>query len=222
MKARVAQWAVLLLAASLCGTPCGSSAPPGKVERIDGDTIAFPAEVTASRFDRRLLGMPGYHYVVWDGGGASPAALFQAAVSDVEVLDALEALGARPGDALGMDTWERHRDEGSKAPAKVIEGPPVEVLVRVPGRREPLAIDQILLDPGGHGFDMRLGGHRANIPRWHSGCVVCLYSCPGSKVGNTRYTVRDYVHETTRFEVRPGVLPADGTPVVISIRLLRP
>jgi hypothetical protein len=83
-----------------------------------------------------------------------------------------------------------------------------------------ITLDEILLDAGGRGFDMRLGGHRANIPQWHSGCVVCLYSCPGSKVGNARYTVRDYVHDATRFRVRPGALPADGAEVTIELRLL--
>jgi hypothetical protein len=67
---------------------------------------------------------------------------------------------------------------------------------------------------------MRFGGHRANIPRWKSGCVVCLYSCPGSKVGNARYTVRDWEKGTTRFRVRPGApLPEDGKQVRIIFRL---
>ena len=190
---------VLVVAAPSCGSP-----PAGRVERLGDDTIAFPAVVTAGRFERRLLGMPGYHLIVWGKGKAAPAALLQAAVSDVQVIEALEALGARPGDALGMDTWDRREDPNTKAPEKVIQGPAVDVLVRVPGRREPLTLDRILLDPGGRGFDMRFGGHRANIHHWHSGCVVCLYSCPGSKVGNARYTVRDYVREATRFRVRPA------------------
>jgi len=67
---------------------------------------------------------------------------------------------------------------------------------------------------------MRFGGHRANIPKWKSGCVVCLYSCPGSKVGNARYTVRDWVKETTRFRVRKDApLPADGGRVSVIFRL---
>lgn len=66
---------------------------------------------------------------------------------------------------------------------------------------------------------MKFGGHQANIPEWKSGCVVCLYSCPGSKVGNARYTVRDFVDEATRFTVLPGALPEDGTEVTIIFRL---
>ncbi|HEX4963335.1 MAG TPA: YdjY domain-containing protein [Thermoanaerobaculia bacterium] len=189
--------------------------------RISGREIEFPATVTRASFERELLGMgmPGYHLVVYKEGSAAMASLFRAEVTDVQVLDALEKLGAKPGNALGMDVWEKRKDKDSKAPDQVIAGPPVEVLVRVPGKPALLTLDQILEDPGGRGFDMRFGGHRANIPRWKSGCIVCLYSCPGSKVGNARYTVRDWVNERTKFRVKPGVLPEDGTRVGIVFRL---
>lgn len=197
------------------------AAVPSPRVRIAGREIEFPAVVTRASFERELLGfgMPGYHLIVWEDGKAAMASLFRAGVTDAEVLDALEKLGAKPGNALGMATWDERKDPGSKAPDKVIAGPPVEILVRVPGRKELLRLGQILEDPGGRGFDMRFGGHRANIPHWHSGCVVCLYSCPGSKVGNARYTVRDYVEKRTRFRVREGALPEDGTRVGIVLRL---
>lgn len=209
----------LLVAAAACGSPAPQTS--GRIERIGDDTLAFSATVTASHFERRFLGMPGYHLIVWGEGSAAPATLFRSSVSDVQVLEALEALGARPGNSLGMDTWEQRKDRDAPAPAKVIRGPAVDMLVRVPGRREPLTLDQILLDPGGRGVEMRFGGHRANIHEWHSGCIACLYSCPGSKIGNARYTVRDYVQEATRFRVRPGVLPKDGSEVVLLLRLRR-
>ena len=187
--------------------------------RLSGRQIEFPAVVTAGSFEREILGMPGYHLIVWKDGRAASAALLRAEVTDAEVLDALERLGARPGDALGMATWEERKDSASRAPDAVILGPPVEILVKVPGRKQPLTLAEILEDPGGRGFDMRFGGHRANIPKWKSGCVVCLYSCPGSKVGNARYTVRDYVKGTTKFRVRRGVLPEDGSRVSVVLRL---
>jgi len=198
------------------------SSPQGGLIRTGDREIEFPATVSRKAFERELLGMgmPGYHLIVWKDGGAAVAALLRAEVTDVQVLDALERLGARPGDALGMATWDERKDPSSKAPDQVIEGPPVEVLVRVPGRPAPLTLPEILEDPGGRGFDMRFGGHRANIPKWKSGCVVCRYSCPGSKVGNARYTVRDWVKETTRFRVRKDApLPADGGRVSVIFRL---
>jgi hypothetical protein len=204
--------ALAMVCAGVAGTPV----------RVGNREIEFPATVSRKAFEHELLGMgmPGYHLIVWKEGGAAAAALFRAEVTDVEVLDALEKLGARPGNALGMATWDDRKEKDSKAPDQVIAGPPVEVLIRVPGRTAPLTLDQILDDPGGRGFDMRFGGHRANIPRWKSGCVVCLYSCPGSKVGNARYTVRDWEKGTTKFRVKKGApLPADGERVGVIFRL---
>lgn len=187
--------------------------------RTAGRQVEFPATVATGAFERELLGMPGYHLIVWKGGKAAGAALFQAEVTDVEVLDALEKLGARPGNALPMASWDERGEAHSHAPDQVIQGPAVDILVRVPGRKKPLVLADFLEDPGKRGFDMRLGGHRANIPKWHSGCIACLYSCPGSKVGNARYTVRDYGKGTTRFRVKPNVLPKDGTQVTIVLAL---
>jgi len=204
--------------ALLLRPPSASAAPIRAASR----EIEFPATVSRKAFERELLGMgmPGYHLIVWKDGRAAGAALFQAEVTDAEVLDALERLGAKPGNALGMATWDERKDASSKAPDQVIAGPPVEVLVRVPGRPALVTLDQILEDPGGRGFDMRFGGHRANIPKWKSGCIVCLYSCPGSKVGNARYTVRDWEKETTRFRVKKDApLPEDGKRVGIVFRL---
>jgi hypothetical protein len=214
--ALVAALALAVLAG--CG---GSDAPAqGFVVLPAERAVEFPAEVRAAAWDSGDLA--GYHLVVWRGGGSADAALFRAEVSDVEVLDALESLGAQPGDALDLGTWEERDDPSSWKPDQVIQGPPVEVLVRTATGAPWLRLDQIVDDPMAVGFEMRLGGHRANIPAWKSGCVVCLYSCPGGKVGNARYTVRDFAKKTTRFAVRGGVLPEDGEHVTLRIRLIDP
>jgi hypothetical protein len=186
-----------------------------------GNSIEFPATVHAAAFERRLLGMgmPGYHLIVWKDGKAAHAALFQAEVTDVQLLDAMEALGAKPGDNLPMATWDERDDPKSKAPDLIIAGPTVDVFVRLPGRNAPVPLGQILEDKAGKGLEMRLGGNRANIPKWKSGCIACLYSCPGSKLGNARATVRDYTKNPDRYHVRPGMLPEDGTKVMIVLRL---
>ncbi len=186
------------------------------------DRIEFPAEVQAKSFERTLLGfgMPGYHYIVWSEGEAIGAALFRSRVSDRDVIAALQGIGLAPGNALNMKTWDERNDEHSKAPDRLIEGPPVEVLVRVPSSNALLGIGEILTDPAKRGFDMRFGGHAGNIHLSHSGCLVCLYSCPGSKIGNRAYTVRDYTKKRATFRLRAGVLPADGTEVTIVVRKL--
>ena len=208
----------VMTAATLC---IGSCAPPptGTVRLVGSDTVEFLAIVQSSAFGQ---GDPsGYHLVVWAGGGATDHALFISGVDDIQVIDALESLGAMPGDALAIDTWEQRHEAADPAADRTIEGPRVELEFLLPGAARPLALDDILDDSGDRGFDMRFGGHRSNIDAWHSGCVVCLYSCPGSKVGNARYTVRDFVTGGPHFSVRPGVLPADGAEVTVRLRLIQ-
>lgn len=184
----------------------------------DVRAVEFSAIVDTEGFTR-AGDMSGYHFIVWDNGRAAEAALLRARVSDVQVLEAIESLGARPGDGLPTETWTARHDTDDPAPYETITGPPVRIEILVPDRETPLTLKEILEDPGGMGFDMRFGGHRANIPEWRSGCVVCLFSCPGSKVGNARYTVRDFVEEDTGFRPRTEVLPADGTEVTVRLTL---
>ncbi|MCA1581731.1 MAG: YdjY domain-containing protein [Acidobacteria bacterium] len=191
---------------------------PGSVEIRPPREIEFTASVNARAFSSGWM-MPGYHAIVWKGGRAAHFALLQADVTDTQILDALESLGARPGNNLTMEVWDKREDPKNPAPDTVIAGPPVEILLRLPGRAELVPFASVLSDSGARGLEMRFGGNRINIPKWKSGCVVCLYSCPGSKVGNARYTVRDYAREATRFRVREGALPADGTPVGVVFRL---
>jgi hypothetical protein len=179
--------------------------------------IEFTATVHAKDF--QTGSMAGYHAIVWKGGTAAHAALLEAEVTDRQVLEALQSLGAKPGNNLSMAVWEERKNPEDPAPGTIIAGPVVEVFLRLPGRRDLVPLAGILEDPGGHGFAMRFGGNEANIPKWMSGCIVCLYSCPGSKVGNAGYTVRDFVNQATRFRVKPDVLPPDGTPVRVVLRV---
>jgi hypothetical protein len=203
----------------LVSSVCRGQETPGQVavRRPPGE-IEFTALVNAKAFDHGRV-MPGYHALVWKGGRTAHAALLQADVTDRQVLEALEGLGAKPGDNLPMAAWEERKNPKDPAPDTVIAGPAVEVLLRLPGREGLVPLSSALEDSAGRGLDMRFGGNGANIPVWKSGCIVCLYSCPGSKVGNARYTVRDYAKDTTRFRVKPGVLPKDGSRVGVVLRL---
>ncbi len=209
------------MAGLLLATSAAVSCTPqsrGEIEIVSDEAIEFTATVAAQDFGAEGE-MSGYHFIVWDRGRAIDHALLHADVSDLQVLDALQSLGAKPGNALRIDSWDQRFEADSPAPDRTIEGPRVRIEILLPGRPDPLGIEDILLDPGNRGFDMRFGGHRDNIEQWHSGCLVCLYSCPGSKVGNAAYTVRDFVAGTSHFTVRPGALPEDGTRVRVRLVL---
>ena len=193
------------------------------IDPVAGE-VRVAAIVHPDRFQgvlARAMGMEGYHFLVWDKGRAAHAALLTTAVDDRALYGALDSLGAVAGNALGMDTWEARYDSTNPAPDQLIEGQPLWLGIRWQEQTQPLALDRLLHDPGGRGFQFRFGGHLANVPVWKSGCGVCLYSCPGSKVGNAAYTVRDFVSEATRFRIREEAFPPAGTAVEVVFRLIK-
>ena len=216
-SARISR-AILLLAV-IAGTACRKERA-GQVTLRPPAEIEFTATVHAGRFDSGWI-MPGYHAVVWNEGRMRHSALLEAEVSDRQVIQGLENLGARPGNNLSMDAWNERKNPRNPDPDVRIDGSPVQMLLRLPGHRSLVPLASILEDTAGRGIDLRYGGNEENIPKWKSGCIVCLYSCPGSKVGNARYTERDYARKVTRFRVKPGTLPPEGTKVGVVLRVGR-
>ena len=214
---RSLRWGALLLAAAFALAGCapgGAEEAPGRVA-VDraARAVSFPATVHAGAFQRRVLGMPGYHLVVWQGGSAAPAALFRAAVTDVQVLDALESLGAEPGNALGMATWDEREDPRSPAPERVIAGPPVEVLVRVPGRKKPLPKSSRRGLPCASAATARTS--RSGTPAASSASTPAREA--RSATPPTRCATGGGGRLVSKFG---GVLPPEGTAVTILLRLL--
>ncbi|MBI4963298.1 MAG: hypothetical protein HY913_08475 [Desulfomonile tiedjei] len=165
-----------------------------------------------------LKSTPNYHAVVWKGGGAAGEALLSSYADDSSFYDALVSIGAIPGNNLTMAAWNKRKDPNSTAPDTRVEGSPVDVFVWWDGLPSPLPLAGLLNDSAGKGIDMRFGGNKALIPEWHSGCIACLYSCPGGKVSNHAYTIRDYVKGTTLFSVNQSVVPKEKHQAVVIFR----
>lgn len=171
------------------------------------------------RFDGFFKFVPNYHLLVWDDGRAASEALFSTPVADTALITALERLDAVAGNNLTMATWDKRHEANHPAPQTRIAGEPVEILVWWKGLLTPRPLVESLNDPGGRGFDFRFGGNRDLIHQWHSGCLICLYSCPGAKVGNAAYAVRDYVTGATKFSPRKERMPKPSSEVVVILRL---
>ena len=163
--------------------------------------------------------LPGHHAVTWKGGKKAGEALLTTYTSDADLYDAMVALGAKPGNNLTQATWDERDDARSSAPRARVEGTRVSVLVWWEGLNKPLALEKLLIDPNGKGIDLRFGGQKALIPVWRSGCIVCLQSCPGAKISNRSYTIRDYVEGKATFRVNPSVVPRGERVAVVIIRL---
>ncbi len=138
---------------------------------------------------------------------AANEALLTAYADDNSFYDAMISIGAVPGNNLTMAAWNDRKDKNSTAPDARVKGTPVRVFVWWPDLPSPLPLQDLFVDSGGHGIDMRFGGNQTLIPEWHSGCIACLYSCPGGKVSNHAYTIRDYVREPANFSVNYSKVP---------------
>ena len=158
-------------------------------------------------------GLQNHHFIVWNNGKASEAALFKTYVSDSTIHDALLAIGATPGNNLTMKTWEKRTAPKSKEPDKHVKGSPVEVTVIFNGKHIPA--DAVIHDANNKPMDLRFGGNREYIPIWGSGCVVCLQSCPGGKIGNRTYTIRDLMKGIPQFTVNQKLPFQDGDDVIL-------
>jgi hypothetical protein len=179
------------------------------------------AQMQARAFSDPSYGsMTGYHLVVYRGGASWRTALFVAYVDDADFHDALVSIGAVPGNNLSEAAWQERYNPDSTAPDQHIQGTPIEILACWPGIKKPIPITDLINDQGeGKGLHFRFGGNKSIIPVWKSGCIACLYSCPGGKVGNEAYTIRDYVKNTTRFTLKENLIPQKTTPAMLIFRI---
>lgn len=209
----------LLLFALLATLATSVSAAPLTVDRANRE-VRIAATVHPLAMNRPF-GVKGHHVVVWKGGNASFWALFVADASDHDVRVALDSLGARRGENLSPDAWNERKNAANKEPDKRVEGSPIDVLVTWKGLPRPIPLTDLLTEKGSRvpRLDFRYGGNERYQKDFKSGCIVCLYSCPGGAVGNHEHPLRDYVRDGVVYTSIPQRLPKDGTDVTIILKM---
>jgi len=180
-------------------------------------TVSIPATVHAKQYEG--LRSPWHHLVTWRGGRAGERALLVSPVSDRAVLDALVSLGARRGDNLHADAWEKLEDLDASEPDILATGTPIEVTVQWEGQDAPVPLRELFVQEARDKVSFRLAGNERWIERWHSGCIVCAQSCPGAKIANATVPMRTYLTQKDLFSLRPEALPPDGTEVTVTFRI---
>lgn len=208
------------------------------VVRAEIKEIRIFGKIYPARFNTARGEEAHYHLLVWQGG-TSAGALIETPADDLAFHDALLSLGGKPGENVTMAAWQERYEQSSTAPKEKVTGTPLEIRIawaenpagipvahafRAPSsatEATPAANHQPFAAP----FEWRFGGNR---DRWFNripfaprpGCLVCLYSCPSGKVSNATLSVHDYVTVPGRFRANQEVLPADGTPVIVIVRVL--
>jgi hypothetical protein len=193
--------------------------PQAKVD-VARRTVTVPATLELKNFAGASL--KNHHLLTWSGGRAGKNALLRTPVSDTHILDALEAVGGKPGDNLSDEAWSKRDDPKNPAPDTVAKGTKIELTLILPdGSRRPLT--DLLEDVDKRGYAWVLAGNRKLIPVWKSGCVVCLQSCPGSKVANAKATIRHLHQGKSRF--RASALAkklGEGAKVHVELKVVLP
>ena len=188
------------------------------IDRAHGE-VRFTATVQPDAMSRRFgNGVEGHHAIVWRGGRARHRALLVSDASDHDVRLALDSLGAKRGENLTEDSWNARSDPHNLEPDKRVAGTPVDVFVEWNGSRVPLS--DLLAEKGRlhPALDFRYGGNERFQKDFHSGCIVCLYSCPGGAIGNHAHPIRDYVRDGVVYTSLPQRLPPSGTKVTIILK----
>ena len=163
--------------------------------------------------------MPWHHLVTWQRGRAADRALLVSPVSDRAVLDALVSLGARPGDNLHADAWEKLEDPDAPEPDVLAKGAAIDVTVQWESLDAPVPLRDLFVQEARDQVSFCLAGNERWIERWQSGCIVCAQSCPGAKIANAAVPMRTYLTQKDLFSLRPGALPPDGTEVAVTFRI---
>lgn len=142
--------------------------------------------------------------------------MFAAWAGDHDISDALASLGAK-ADTFDVKTWTDRMQKDSPFPDMKPQGTHMLVYItwNENGKSKTVEANDILESSTGKKLDFVFLGKQFNP----SHCVVCLYGCVGGRVANASLTVRDYIERGARWNLKKGVLPPDGTPVLITLKL---
>lgn len=208
-----------LLTGIACRCLCKETIDSNDMVTIDtvNNYIEFSSCIHLQRFNNGH-GLSNHHFIVWEKGRAADFALFTTMVSDSTVHDALLTLGAKPGNTLRKETWTHRKRKKSIYPDMLVEGSGIKLqFVRDGVVYEPTTF---LKDQNNRLYDFRFGGNRSFIKVWKSGCIVCLQSCPGGKIGNRTYSIRDLVSGKSLFSVNQGSDFSEGDTFTVRMSLL--
>lgn len=206
--------------ALLVGPAHAAAAPMQGSLEVDwaARTVQIEATAQPGAFMASLPPDHQYHALVHRDGGAASRALFVTAVPDTTLARIFRAMGAEDRGGVPMAAWNLRWVPLVPQPDARVQGTRMEVMVSWEGQ-QPVPLASLLQDPGGRGVEFRFGGNEDQNHHWHSGCILCLFSCPGGVVSNAAYTIRDHQRSRTQFWPQ-AEMPDDGTPVILSFILL--
>ncbi|MBA4394156.1 MAG: hypothetical protein C0407_11440, partial [Desulfobacca sp.] len=187
-----------------------SHAEPLRVDSINKRVLIY-TEVNPQSFNQS-----NPHWgVVYQGGKLSDKAILQAFCTPQDFHDALQQIGAKPGNNLTL-----------RSSGEIIGGDDLLVSVTWPGLSRILSLADILEDSSGKGFRIRFGGNRQRAVEENTGCLTCLESCPIGISSNAAYPTisswKRFLAPNSLFNGKTETLPArEGAPIILMYQIIR-
>jgi hypothetical protein len=170
----------------------------------------------AAKVNGTVFTQPTWHAVVYSGGKAAGASLFQAFISPDIFYSALTYFGGSPGN--NMTTTNMNNT--------YVQGSDISITVTWNGAPKAYNLIDVVKDPdgaNGKGIKMKFGGNLATNDSAGTGCISCFYSCPIGITSNSVYNNGDMTRQGAAgqagFLGNQNVLPANGTIVVLTYKV---
>ncbi|MBQ9565934.1 MAG: hypothetical protein IJU98_10140 [Synergistaceae bacterium] len=201
---------LLVSAVSLC------YAAPSLVVNKEKGEIVIPAEVNG-----KYLVSPTKHALSFFEGGNGEKSVMRALVSELDFHQALLDLGAKPGDNIKAEDMKAKSSKEGKA----AEGDKVSVSLTWEGSNGEIPLDDAIVTEAADGqprpLDLRFSGNLEFAKKNRPGCFVCLDSCAAGIVTNAAWPTGALNNREVSFHGNGKVLPPDGTPISVIVRLVK-
>ena len=207
----------LMLFAGGCGSSNQGSQQSQPAKEVKGLSAAKPLAVNKeegivqvyTEVNGKYFATPTRHGVVFKDGKNGDKSIFVAYANQNDFHAALEELGAVPGDNLTLETED------------TVEGSELEISVFWEGADKEYSVNEIIVDSTGKTFAPKFGGNKVRAAEIKTGCIFCLDSCPVGISSNSAHQQKSFDGGHVEFKGNQEVLPADGTPVVVTFKLVK-
>ena len=151
---------------------------------------------------------PTRHGLNYHEGKYGSQALFTSSANQTNFHDALIDVGAEPGNNIK-----------GHAKGQFIEGSELDVTVSWEGAPKEYNITELVASSSGKPIQYKFGGNRENSVEKFTGCLACFDSCPVGVTSNANEPHGVFDDKEVEFLGNKDLLPADGTPLVVTFAL---
>jgi hypothetical protein len=161
----------------------------------------------------KYLVTPTRHGLNWIEGKYGNQSVLNAYANPLKFNEALMEIGATPAVDKGGDMSKEFEMKDGK---KYILGDQLKVTVTWDGAKKEYDINDVMVDSTGKKLVYRFGGNYDTQQAKMTGCYMCFDSCPAGITSNSNHPVGTFESGQAEFHGNANILPADGTPLVLT------